>query len=286
MNETEKMVGESGQPVTIKSMLEAGAHYGHQTQRWNPKMLPYIFGERNGIHIINLDLTIKLWERARKFVFDQVSQGGTVLFVGTKDQAASVIETEAKRCGAFFVTRRWLGGTLSNFQTIKRSFEKMRRHEDLLLKSEDPNSGVVLNKREKLDIRRQLDKFNAGLGGIREMRELPSLVFVVDVVKEAIAVSEAHRAHIPVVALVDTNVNPDDIAFPIPSNDDASRALKLFLGAMADTILEAKTVQKSRQNSDAMSGSGQEGGSVSVKSSRKNRQANQEQQVANAPTQA
>lgn len=275
-----------GRKVTIKSMLEAGAHYGHQTQRWNPKMLPYIFGERNGIHIINLDLTMKLWEKARKFVFDQVSQGGSVLFVGTKDQAASIIEEECKKCGAHYVTRRWLGGTLSNFQTIKRSFEKMRRHEELLQKAEDPTSGVVLNKREKLDIRRQLDKFMAGLGGIREMRNLPSVVFVVDIQKEAIAVSEAYRAHIPVVALVDTNVDPDCVNFPIPSNDDASRALKLFLGAMSDTIAEARLVYKTRQGTDAMNHGGQEGApTMVVKNNRKGRHANQEQ-PANASTQA
>ncbi|RMG45548.1 MAG: 30S ribosomal protein S2 [Candidatus Dadabacteria bacterium] len=229
-------------PVTIKALLEAGAHYGHQTDKWNPKMLPYIFCERNGLHIINLDLTLKAWERARKYIVDITSRGGNLLFVGTKNQARKIIEQQATRCGAFYVTSRWLGGTLSNFQTIKNSIDRMRKMEDLLRKAADPESDVKLNKKEQISIKRKLEKLENSIGGIRYMKKVPELIFIVDINKESIAVAEARRLRIPVVALVDTNCDPSSIDFPIPSNDDATRTIQLFAAAVADAVLEGRQV--------------------------------------------
>lgn len=232
--------------VTIKTLIEAGAHFGHQSAKWNPKMLPFIYGERNGIHILNLDITIKAWEKAKKYVYDRVASGGNVLFVGTKQQARDIIGAEADRCGGYYVTSRWLGGTLSNFETIKKSIDRMRKLEELLVKAEDESSDVKLHKKEKLMITRQLEKLSANLGGIRSMRKVPEVLFVIDVTKESIAVAEAVRLHIPVVALVDTNCNPDRITYAIPSNDDATRTIKLFVGAMADVIIQAKEAYRSK----------------------------------------
>lgn len=233
--------------VSVRSLMEAGAHFGHQTPRWNPKMLPFIYGERNGVHIINLDSTLKQWKRARDYIVGTVGRGGSVLFVGTKLQARQVIETEARRCGSLYVTTRWLGGTLSNYQTIRRSFERMRKLEDLLVKASNPESGVKLKKKERLSIARELTKLNAGLGGIRAMKKVPDLIFVVDILKEQIAVSEANGLRIPIVALVDTNVDPAAIDFPVPSNDDASKTINLFVCAVADAVLEGRAEFEARQ---------------------------------------
>lgn len=233
-------------PVTIKTLMEAGAHYGHQTQRWNPKMLPYIYGARNGVHIINLDLTLKKWEIARKYVVDRVALGGTVLVVGTKQQAKDIVKEEAQRCGAYYVASRWLGGCLSNFQTMKNSIERMRKLEGLLADANAENSKVRITKKERLDISRQVEKLEANLGGIRGMKKVPDVIFVVDIVKESIAIAEATRLHIPVIALVDTNADPNQVAFPIPSNDDATRTLKLFLSGLADAILEGRSMYAAR----------------------------------------
>jgi small subunit ribosomal protein S2 len=237
---------EPGTPVTIKNLMDAGAHYGHQTQRWNPKMLPNIYGARNGVHIINLDLTMKKWEIARKYIVDRVSLGGNVLFVGTKQQAKDIVREEATRSGAFFVASRWLGGCLSNFQTMKKSIERMRKLENLLAEAAQEGSKVKLNKKERLDISRQLEKLEANLGGIRNMKKVPDVIFLVDVVKESIAIAEANRLHIPVVALVDTNADPAAVAFPIPSNDDAARAIRLFCSAVADAIIEGRAIYQAR----------------------------------------
>jgi small subunit ribosomal protein S2 len=237
---------EPGTPVNVKNLIDAGAHYGHQTQRWNPKMLPNIYGARNGVHIINLDITMKRWEIARKYIVDRVSLGGNVLFVGTKQQAKDIVKEEATRCGAFFVSSRWLGGCLSNFQTIKNSIERMRKLEGLLAEAAVENSKVKLTKKERLDISRQLEKLEANLGGIRNMRKTPDVIFVIDVVKESIAIAEANRLHIPVVGLVDTNADPAAVAFPIPSNDDAARTIRLFCSAIADAIIEGRAIQASR----------------------------------------
>ncbi|MBN8548871.1 MAG: 30S ribosomal protein S2 [Deltaproteobacteria bacterium] len=246
--------------VNIKTMLDAGAHFGHQTHRWNPKMLPFIFGARNDIHIINLDNTMKLWERARKYVVDTMSRGGSILFVGTKQQARECVRHEAARAGALHVTTRWLGGTLSNFQTLKASIDRMRKMEDLLKQAEDPESKIHLAKKEKVMIGKELFKLEANLGGIRAMKKLPELVFVVDVIKEQIAVSEARRLHIPVVALVDTNVDPAMVDFPIPSNDDAARTIRLFVAAMADAVLEGRAQYEARRAKDDKGKDEQNGG--------------------------
>lgn len=233
--------------VNIKTMLDAGAHFGHQTHRWNPKMLPYIYTAKNGVYIINLDTTQKLWERARKYIVDTVSRGGSVLFVGTKPAARDVVRNEAARGGALYVTTRWLGGTLSNFQTIKASIERMRKLEDLLKEAENPEGKVKLHKKEKVSISKQLGKLDASLGGIRQMKRVPDLIFVVDIIKEAIAVAEARRLRIPVVALVDTNVDPSLVDFPIPSNDDAARTIKLFVAAVADAVIEGRAEYEARR---------------------------------------
>jgi small subunit ribosomal protein S2 len=243
-----------GTPVTIRTLMDAGAHYGHQTQRWNPKMLPYIFGARNGVHIINLDLTMKKWEIARKYILDRVALGGNVLFVGTKLQAKDIVKEEALRCGAFFVASRWLGGCLSNFQTIKKSIERMRKMETLLTDAATEGSKIKLTKKERLDISRQVEKLEANLGGIRNMKKVPDVIFVVDVVKEEIAIAEATRLHIPVVAMCDTNADPGKVAFPIPSNDDATRTIKLFMSAVADAVLEGRAIYQARVPSGGQNG--------------------------------
>jgi small subunit ribosomal protein S2 len=236
--------------VSIKTMLDAGAHFGHQTHRWNPKMLPYIYGARNGVHIINLDLTIKLWDRARKYIVDTMSRGGNILFVGTKTSAREIVRHEAARCGALHVTTRWLGGTLSNFQTIKASIERMRKMEDLLAKAEEPDTKVKLHKRERLEISKELEKLNESLGGIRNMKKVPDVLFVVDINKEANAIAEARRLRIPVIALVDSNVDPTIVDFPIPSNDDAARTISLFVAAVADAVAAGKAEYDARRPKD------------------------------------
>jgi small subunit ribosomal protein S2 len=251
---------EPGTPVTIKSLMDAGAHYGHQTQRWNPKMLPYIYGARNGVHIINLDLTLKKWEVARKYIVDRVALGGSLLFVATKQQAKDIVKEEASRCGAFYVASRWLGGCLSNFQTIKNSIERMRKMENLLAEAAVEGSKIRITKKERLDMSRQVEKLEANLGGIRNMKKVPDVIFLVDVVKEQIAIAEANRLHIPVIAMVDTNADPGEVAFPIPSNDDAARTLKLFLSAAADAVLEGRAIYKAR-----VPGESHNGGSESSK---------------------
>jgi len=260
-SQPESPQGESGQtaveqipysatPVTMQNLLDAGAHFGHQVQRWNPKMMPYIFGERNGVHIINLDLTLDYWSRARKFVEDLGNRGGNILFVGTKLQARDIVKQAALRTGAFSVTQRWLGGTLSNFETIKRSISRMRKLEELLKEAADEDSKVKLNKKERLSISRDLTKLEANLGGIREMRRLPDALFIVDVAKESIAVSEARNLQIPVIALVDTNVNPTLVDFPIPSNDDAARTLRLLVDGIADAFAKGRAAYNSRGAND------------------------------------
>lgn len=244
--------------VSVKNMLAAGAHFGHQTEKWNPKMLPYIFCAKNGIHIINLDMTLDRWKRARKFIVDITSRGGSVLFVGTKLQARDIVQQEAARCGAFYVTTRWLGGTLSNFQTIKNSIDRMRKLEDLLVQAEDPNTKVKLSKKERLEIHREVEKLSESLGGIRHMKRLPDAVFIVDVVKEDIAVKESRRLKIPVIALVDTNASPDGLDFAIPCNDDATRAIRLMLAGAGDAVMEGRGLFEARSPRERQEISGEE----------------------------
>jgi len=230
--------------VTMKQLLEAGVHYGHQTSRWNPKMKPYIFGARNGIYIIDLQQTVKMFRDAYAFVRELAAQGGSVLFVGTKKQAQDAIREEAERCGMFYVTNRWLGGMLTNFQTIKQSIDRLRKLDETL---ESETMLEALTKKEMITVRRERDKLMASLGGIRNMKKLPDALFVVDPKKEEIAVREANKLGIPVVAAVDTNCDPDVIDYKIPGNDDAIRAIRLFCTAIADAVIEGRELYEERQ---------------------------------------
>ena len=219
--------------VTMKELLEAGVHFGHQTRRWNPKMKPYIFGKRNGIYIIDLQKTLKLFKEAADFVSGLAAEGKRLLFVGTKRQAHDAVSEEARRCGEFSVTNRWLGGTLTNFVTIRSSVERWKEIEGRLTDEKGQ-----LTKKERLRLERERDKMVKNLEGVRDMEELPDALFVVDPKKEYIAVSEANKLGIPVIALVDTNCDPELIHYIIPSNDDAIRAIRLFTSRIADAYLE------------------------------------------------
>jgi len=220
--------------ITMKQLLEAGVHFGHQTKRWNPKMKPYIFGARNGIYIIDLQKTVVMARSAFRFVADLTSRGGHVLFVGTKKQAQDVIREEAARAGQFFVTSRWLGGTLTNFKTIKQGIDRLKTLE----KMAEDGTFERLPKKEVASLEREREKLEKNLGGVKEMTKLPRCVFVVDPKKEHIAIHEATRLGIPVIGVVDTNCDPDGIDFVIPGNDDAIRSIKLFTSKIADACVE------------------------------------------------
>ncbi|HIW02627.1 MAG TPA: 30S ribosomal protein S2 [Candidatus Protoclostridium stercorigallinarum] len=222
--------------VSMKQLLEAGVHFGHATRKWNPKMKKYIYTARNDIHIINLEKTVGLIDEAYAFIKSVVSGGKSVLFVGTKKQAQDAIATEAQRCGMYYITERWLGGTLTNFTTIRQSIEKLNRINQM----ESMNEFSLLPKKEVLKLVQTRDKLEANLGGIKEMRTLPGALFVVDPKKEHIAISEARSLGIPIVSMVDTNCDPDMVDYVIPSNDDAIRAIKLIASAMADAVIEAR----------------------------------------------
>ncbi len=221
--------------VSMANLLEAGAHFGHQTHRWNPKMKPYIFGERNGVHIIDLSQTVPLFARALDFTRATVQHGGKVLFVGTKRQAQDPIADAARRCGQHYVNHRWLGGMLTNWKTISGSIRKFKQLEETL-----SGDTTGLTKKEVLKLTRERDKFQASLGGIRDMGGLPEVIFIIDVNKEELAVKEANVLGIPVVAILDSNTDPSGIAFPVPGNDDASRAIQLYVNAIADAVIDAK----------------------------------------------
>lgn len=315
--------------ITLQSMLEAGVHFGHQTARWNPKMSQYIFGARNGIHIIDLQKTLPLYESARQFVKTQAGRGGNVLFVATKKQAQDMVIEAAEKCGMFHMTHRWLGGTLTNFRTVKESIRRLQELEPLIvpmqaqnkaeeLVSEDVDfiseyeindlqktlamipgaeltdaevtrlkelaaatdldraaissllepklararQSTTLNKKELLKLSREYEKLNNNLGGIKDMRELPKVLFVVDINKEHIAVAEARRLGIKVIALVDTNTNPDGIDFPIPSNDDAIRAIQLFANGIAEAVIEGRNFDGAEE--DAQVGAESDLGDIEV----------------------
>ncbi len=226
--------------VSMKALLETGVHFGHRTRRWNPKMKPYIFTERNGIHILDLQQTIVLLEDAYNLVRDTVADGGEVLFVGTKRQAQDTVVHEASRSGQPYVNERWLGGTLTNWQTIRQRIDHLKKLEE----RRDAGDFDLLKKRERLRVDNEIDKLNARLGGIRNMKGLPALMFVVDVNEEETAVREANILKIPIVAIVDTNCDPDPIDHIIPSNDDAIRAIKLIVSKMADAALEGMASHK------------------------------------------
>ena len=222
--------------ISMKQLLEAGVHFGHQTRRWNPKMKQFIFTERNGIYIIDLQKTVKKIDEAYYFIRDLAMEGGTVLFVGTKKQAQESIEQEAKRCEMFYVNQRWLGGMLTNFKTIQSRINKLRKIE----KMEADGDFDLLPKKEVIQLKAEQEKLEKNLGGIKEMKKLPSAMFVVDPRKEHIAILEAKALGIPVVAIVDTNCDPDEADYPIPGNDDAIRAVKLIASKIADAVLEGR----------------------------------------------
>lgn len=222
--------------ISMKQLLEAGVHFGHQTRRWNPKMAPYIFTDRNGIYIVDLQKTVKKVEEAYNFVKQLSAEGGTILFVGTKKQAQEAVREEAERCGMFYVNQRWLGGMLTNFKTIRRRIDRL--HE--LEKMESNGALELLPKKEVAELMHEKEKLQKFLGGIKEMRSLPGALFVIDPRKERIAVAEARKLGIPIVAIVDTNCDPDEIDYVIPGNDDAIRAVRLLTSKIADAVLEGK----------------------------------------------
>ena len=240
--EMERQLRDPNEPLSVRQLFEAGVHFGHQTKRWNPKMKPFIFGARNGIHIIDLQHTVKLFRQAFQAVVDTTGRGETILFVGTKRQAVDTIREEATRCGQFFVTGRWLGGTLTNFRTVKGSLERLRGLE----KMEEDGTLFALTKREQVMIKRDRDKLMKSLGGIKGMSKLPGMLFVIDPHKEHIAVDEARKLEIPVVAITDTNCDPDQIDYVIPGNDDAIRAIKLFTAKVADACIEGARLGRDR----------------------------------------
>ena len=222
--------------ITMKQLLEAGVHFGHQTRRWNPKMAEYIFTERNGIYIIDLQKTVKKLDEAYMFVRDMAAGGGNLLFVGTKKQAGDSVRDEATRAGAYYVNARWLGGMLTNFKTIRRRIDRLAQ----LRKMQEDGTFELLPKKEVSKLNLEIEKLEKFLGGIKDMKKLPSALFVVDPRKERIAVAEAHKLGIPIVAIVDTNCDPDEIDYVIPGNDDAIRAIKLISATMANAVQEGK----------------------------------------------
>ncbi len=226
--------------ISMKELLEAGVHFGHQTKRWNPKMKKYIFGSRNGIYIIDLQKTLKKFKEAVAYVQTVAEQGGNVLFVGTKRQAQESIETQAQRCNMYYVNNRWLGGTLTNFKTIRKSVETLNRLEAMAT----DGSYDKLTKKEILDLEKKKEKLNKVLFGIKNMTRLPDILFIVDPNREKIAVSEANKLGIPIVAIVDTNCDPENVDFVIPGNDDAIRAVKLFTTRVADAVIEGRQVRE------------------------------------------
>lgn len=236
VNEIERQAPQKTEPVSIKLLLEAGVHFGHQRRRWNPRMKPYVFTQRNGIHIIDLQQTLGKLQEARNFVRDTVAQGGSIIFVGTKKQSQEVIQEEAKRCGAFYVNKRWLGGMLTNFATIQSRIDYLVRLEDRKARGELES----LPKKEVMKLEKEMNRLNQLFGGVKEMEELPNVLFVVDMVKERIAVAEARQLGIPIVAMVDTDCDPRIVNYPIPANDDAIKSIRLICSVIADGVIEGR----------------------------------------------
>lgn len=232
--------------ITMKELLEAGVHFGHQTKQWNPKMKPYIFGARSGVYIVDLQKTAKLFKNACKFLTETVGNGGNVLFVGTKRQAQDPIREEAQKCGMFYVTNRWMGGMLTNFQTIKKNLDRLKEIE----KMETDGTLQALTKKEAISLKREERKLERSLGGVKEMKKLPSAVFIVDTKKERIAVKEAQKLAIPIVGVVDTNSDPEGIDYIIPGNDDAIRSIRLFATRVSDACQEGTKLREEALRTD------------------------------------
>ena len=233
--------------ISMKQLLEAGVHFGHQTRRWNPKMAEYIFAERNGIYIIDLQKTVKKVEDAYQAIANIVKDGGEVHFVGTKKQAQDSIKEEAERCGMYYVNERWLGGMLTNFETIKTRIKKLAEIDAMI----EDGTMDVLPKKEVAKLMKEKEKLDKNIGGIKEMKKIPDVMFIVDPRKEKIAVQEAHSLNIPIVAIVDTNCDPEEVDYVIPGNDDAIRAVKLIAGRMADAVIESKQGEQDTPAEDA-----------------------------------
>jgi small subunit ribosomal protein S2 len=231
-------------PLLLRSLLDAGVHFGHQTKRWNPKMRPFIYGARNGIHIIDLDQTAKLFARAYSFVVDTVGRGGHLLMVGTKRQAQEIVQEEATRSSSFYVVNRWLGGTLTNFRTIKMGLERMRQLERM----KEDGTYQSITKKEVSRLEKERERFDKYLGGLRSMGSLPAAIFVIDPAKESIAVQEANKIGVPVIAITDTNCDPERVDFVIPGNDDAIRSIRLITSRIADAVLEGAQRRKEFMN--------------------------------------
>jgi small subunit ribosomal protein S2 len=240
----------AGTPLTVRSLLEAGAHFGHQTHRWNPKMKPFIFGDRNGVHILDLDQTLVRFREAIEFVRETTAAGGKLLFVGTKRQAQGAVQLEAGRSSQLYVNNRWLGGTLTNFRTVRKSLDRFK---ELLSTLDDAEKSAELSKKERSQMQREVERYRKGLDGLREMAKLPAALFVVDVRREHIAVSEGQRLGIPIVAVVDSNCDPDGIDFVIPANDDATRAIQLYCAQLADACIVGNQLHEARVRSEAAS---------------------------------
>ena len=234
--------------ISMKQLLEAGVHFGHQTRRWNPKMDEFIYTERNGIHIIDLQKTVGKMDEAYKAVFDTVANGGTVLFVGTKKQAQDSIKSEAERCGMYYINQRWLGGMLTNFKTIQSRIETLKKYE----KMEEDGTFDVLPKKEVVNIKKEMDKLQKNLGGIKDMKKIPDAIFVVDPKKEHICVKEAQSLGITLIGIADTNCDPEELDYVIPGNDDAIRAVKLIVSKMADAVIEANQGESAEDSAEGV----------------------------------
>ncbi|MFW6051775.1 MAG: 30S ribosomal protein S2, partial [Myxococcota bacterium] len=254
-------------PIGLRALIGAGVHFGHQTKRWNPKMRPYIYGARNGIHIIDLDQTAELFKRAYQFASEAVARGGHLLFVGTKRQAAEIVEEEAARAGQFYVTGRWLGGTLTNFRTVKGSIERLRDLERM----EEDGSMQALPKKEALGLRREREKLYKFIGGIKLMNSLPAALFIIDPHHEHIAVREGRKLRIPIIGLTDTNCDPDVVDFVIPGNDDAIRSIKLITSRIADACLEGAQRRRDFAQQEYAGGTTTEGVQVEFQRGRRGR---------------
>jgi small subunit ribosomal protein S2 len=238
------------QPLGVRELFEAGVHFGHQTKRWNPKMRPYIYGARSGIHIVDLDQTARMFKRAFAFVSDTVARGGSVLFVGTKRQAQEIVQEEARRAGMFFVTNRWLGGTLTNFRTIKGGLDRLRTLERM----REDGTHAQLPKKEVVQLEKERARLEKYIGGLKGMGQLPQAVFVIDPAQESIAISEARKLHVPIVAITDTNCDPDLIDYVIPGNDDAIRSVRLITGAIADACMYGLARRREHQHQSEREG--------------------------------